>query len=355
MGEAELSGLSEGNHQLISKAWDRAGNMSQRSVNFFIDPTPPLISITFPADGAVVQQTQVVVMGVASDNATSECGLSVSVNGIPVVLEDGGHWLTTISLNEGETKIIEAVATDGSGNSSSYSISISQMANPVNFITVPISLTIYDQSPFPGNGNGVFENNESPAIIPSWANISGFPFYLTGIASNWSGPIGPENYTILNNDANYDTILNHHINNCSDNLNCYQLQITNHQKHMHLDAKLREILANNGVPDGYYDWPIHIGNSFTDVDPTDSSYKEIETLLHYGITAGCDVGKFNCPPPSSPNLTRGAMAIWLARVLAMGEGNVPSYGIIPSTTIPEGIAWGDEFTILWEFKKRDQF
>jgi hypothetical protein len=90
-------------------------------------------------------------------------------------------------------------------------------------------------------------------------------------------------------------------------------------------------------------WELHVGNSFSDVPPPPSPppvptppahvvshatvsgnpfYAKVETLLHNGVTGGCTPTTY-CP---GDPVTRGQMAIFIAKVMAGGGANVPSSG-----------------------------
>ena len=70
-------------------------------------------------------------------------------------------------------------------------------------------------------------------------------------------------------------------------------------------------------------WLLHVGGSFLDVPTTSIFYKTIETMLHTGITGGCTDARHYCP---SDPVTRGAMAIFIAKGIAGGGANVPASG-----------------------------
>jgi hypothetical protein len=69
-------------------------------------------------------------------------------------------------------------------------------------------------------------------------------------------------------------------------------------------------------------WTLHVGDSFTDVPRSEPFYKKIETMLHFGITAGCDTALY-CPNDAVP---RDQMAIFIAKALAGGGEYVPTTG-----------------------------
>ena len=318
--QGSLTGVLDGVHQIYATAQDRAGNASKLTHSLVIDTTSPSIGITYPANGAPLYQEQIIVMGIVTDTFAEECGLFLTVNGNPVEIQLDGQWLTTIYFEQGETtKIIEAIARDGAGNISSDQIAVSYWAPSAPLKLIPISLKV-DPA-----GNGVMETNEEAIVIPSWANVGGIEVKDFAKADNFNGPIDAT-YQIIDKFSSYD-ILNHSINNCASENDCYVLKIINQQS-PHRDAWFDEkFTASQDV----YRWTVHIGNSFDDVrselnDPAYSPfYREIETMLHYGLTSGCELYKY-CP---NSELKRGEMAVFIARALAMGDGNVPWSGIDP--------------------------
>src|SRR6185369_8737622 len=68
----------------------------------------------------------------------------------------------------------------------------------------------------------------------------------------------------------------------------------------------------------------HVGGSFADVPATSAYYRFAETLLHRGVTAGCNADHF-CP---AFILTRAQMAVF---VLLSREGS----GYLPPACAPD--------------------
>jgi hypothetical protein len=93
--------VNEGIYNIGLTAEDLAGNISTASVSFSIDKTPPVIVITAPQNGAVVEESQVLLQGSVDGEAFSE----------------------NRSLLEGENRLTKT-ATDAAGNSSSASVTI---------------------------------------------------------------------------------------------------------------------------------------------------------------------------------------------------------------------------------------
>jgi len=114
---------------------------------------------------------------------------------------------------------------------------------------------------------------------------------------------------------------------------------------VHWDATFTEDLSGAGVtlsgtssPYSYTKaWTLHVGDSFWDVPRSNPFYKKVETLLHHGITNGCAPGAF-CPDGI---LARSEIAVFLARGLAKGGGNIPSSGKVgnmPYSCTPGGVS-----------------
>jgi hypothetical protein len=173
----------------------------------------------------------------------------------------------------------------------------------------PVALKI-DQA-----GNGVFEPGETVVVSPSWRNLTGSPIFLTGLASNFTGPAGPT-YTIADNDAAYGTLAGAATADCaSATTNCYGLNLsTPASRPLHWDASFSESVSSGDAKT----WTLHIGNSFTDVDVNSPHYRFIETLLHNGVTAGYGNRTYR---PDDP-LTRAQAAVFLL-VSKEGAGYTP--------------------------------
>ena len=71
-------------------------------------------------------------------------------------------------------------------------------------------------------------------------------------------------------------------------------------------------------------WLLHVGGSFTDVPPSSAFYRFVETLLHHGVTGGCNATQY-CPASST---TREQMAVFVL-VAKEGAGYLP-----PACTTP---------------------
>jgi hypothetical protein len=86
----------------------------------------------------------------------------------------------------------------------------------------------------------------------------------------------------------------------------------------HWDAQLSERITPDALGQSRI-WPLHIGESFTDVPRTSPFYRSVETTLHKGVTIGCRPGEF-CPADA---VTREQMAVF-ALVGRYGPSYLPS-------------------------------
>ncbi len=179
-------------------------------------------------------------------------------------------------------------------------------------------------------GNGVLEPGELASVQPTWKNTGGAPTLLTGDSSNFIGPSGPT-YDNPDASASYGTIGAGTSVQCSD---CYTVQVTAVDRPAaHWDATIDETAGAATKT-----WTLHVGDELRGRSCAGPPYYPfIETILHNGVTSGCENRSF-CP--NDPTL-RYQMAVF---VLAAKEG--PSYqppictppGTFPDVPCPGGPA-----------------
>jgi hypothetical protein len=172
--------------------------------------------------------------------------------------------------------------------------------------------------------NGVIEPGELVRIEPTWRNRGPGIAKLEGTLSDadFFGPPGP-NYTIFDRIAGYASIFVGSATTCGENPDpCFAVQVSGDRPAPHWDATMRENLSLSGSVDGSQVWTLHIGDSFPDVPRTQPFYKKIETLLHHGITKGCNATQY-CPLTV---VSRDAMAIFIAKGIAGSGEYVPAAG-----------------------------
>ena len=169
-------------------------------------------------------------------------------------------------------------------------------------------------------GDGVLEPGESVVVTPSWKSTNG-TVTLFSSAGNFTGPGSPPPYSIFDSTADYGSVGASAVDCASATGDCFglSLAVPASRPSQHWDASFDETTSAGLVKH----WKLHIGNSFTDVTSGMPFYKEIETLFHYGLTAGCGGGAY-CP---NMNIPRWQMAIMLTRVLV---GAPPVIGSLPA-------------------------
>jgi S-layer family protein len=179
-------------------------------------------------------------------------------------------------------------------------------------------------------GNGVLEPGEAREIRPTWRNATGGAQLLTTVLSSPGGPPGgvPQ---ILDPAGAYGTVADGLTVECTG---CPVVAIPapSPRPAVHWDASVVETVVPD-VQGQQKTWTIHVGNSFADVPPTNPFYRFIETLLHLGVTGGCNAIGY-CPGAST---TREQMAVF---VLVAREGGwfvppacaTPMFGDVPASS-----------------------
>jgi S-layer homology domain len=176
------------------------------------------------------------------------------------------------------------------------------------------------------NLNGVLEAEELVAVAPAWNNNSGADLVLTGTASDFTGPAGPE-YLLMDAAADYGTIPGDATNDCTVTGDCLTVGVSGARPTAHWDATFEEALSSGATKT----WTLHVGESFLDVPVAHQFYAFIENIFHNGITGGCGGGNF-CPNNS---VTRGQMAVFLLKS-EHGSDYVPPpcSGTFPDVSCP---------------------
>ncbi|UCD84959.1 MAG: VCBS repeat-containing protein, partial [Deltaproteobacteria bacterium] len=145
--------LSEGPQTITAQAWDTANNLDIDSINITIDINDPLVAITSPTDGALINTDTVVVLGTATDPGS---GISqVTVNGQSTDYNPGSStWSITLTgLTEGPLTLI-ANAVDNYGRSTD---------------SAPVTITIDYTSPL----ISITSPGEGEIITTNWLMVTG--------------------------------------------------------------------------------------------------------------------------------------------------------------------------------------
>ena len=164
-----------------------------------------------------------------------------------------------------------------------------------------------------GSGNGILEVGETASVSPTWTNTGFNAVALTGTGSAFTGP-GVATYTLTDGAAAYGDIAAGASAACTD---CYAVTIDAATRPVtHWDATLTETVDPSST---VKTWTLHVGGSYADVPSASPFYPSVETVLHFGVTAGCGDGTTFCPTDS---VTRQQMAVFLLKSLE-GTGYVP--------------------------------
>ena len=111
-----------------------AGNVTTTNViitlDFSGDTNPPVITVTWPQDGAQISGTNFTLRGVLDDETAQITALTVDTNGVTnivsgVVERNGTFWLEDLPLNPG-TNLVAVTATDAAGNASVTNLTLFQ-------------------------------------------------------------------------------------------------------------------------------------------------------------------------------------------------------------------------------------
>jgi hypothetical protein len=170
--------------------------------------------------------------------------------------------------------------------------------------------------------NGILEPGETVLVEPGWRNRSATGQTFTGSAPSLTGPAGAT-YGLDDATADYGTVAAGASANCFDATgDCYEVTVSNPavRPATHWDALLQENLSA-ATPKT---WPLHVGESFTDVPPTQLFYRRIEAVLHAGITTGCTTTTY-CP---GDPVTRSQMSLFLGRGVAGSGPAMPTSGTV---------------------------
>jgi CSLREA domain-containing protein len=185
--------------------------------------------------------------------------------------------------------------------------SVTSPPHPLSVVTCALTPVRLDVDRF---GNGIFEPQETTARIePRYRNDAGSPLAVTGTAS--LGGAAGATYALPYPDADYGSVSPGQVTDCfgASGL-CYIAEIAGTRPQTHWDASFIETLST-GDPARH--WLLHLGATFTDVPPSDTFYRFVETLTHHSVTGGCTEWTF-CPVAPT---TREQMAVF---VLIAREG-----------------------------------
>lgn len=110
--------LSDGNHTISVNASDNDGNSAtERTVTFYVDATPPELSIASPTNNLVTNESEITVAGTTKDVASGIERVTVKVNAgteKEIEVNSDGSFSSVITLTEGaNTIVIKSYDTGG--------------------------------------------------------------------------------------------------------------------------------------------------------------------------------------------------------------------------------------------------
>lgn len=121
--------LVEGLNVLTAVATNAGGVVSTATVQVTLDTTPPHITVDSPLDGATTTAAAVTVTGLANDiviGTVNAQDVQVTVNGLSAQVANRTYAAVDVPLTLGKN-IIQAIARDHAGNSSSTSIAVTRV------------------------------------------------------------------------------------------------------------------------------------------------------------------------------------------------------------------------------------
>lgn len=110
--------LNDGMNSLSLSVSDNDGNESDEStVTFVVSTKAPTLEITSPMEGVITNGSVISIVGSTAADIQGVGISSVTVNDVPITVEDDGTFEYEYVLSEGENTIT-IIATDAAGNSS---------------------------------------------------------------------------------------------------------------------------------------------------------------------------------------------------------------------------------------------
>jgi hypothetical protein len=191
------------NQKVTGTATDAIGDTATASVTINLDQTPPLVSITSPADGSVSSSANIVVSGLASDGLS---GLAtVSCNGTAATIS-GGNFTCPLQITQGSLAVT-VTASDVAGNNATASIT-ANLQGPKVTITSPAPLALFNAKSITVTGtvddpaatlvvNGVSAANNAGAFTAQGVVLREGNNVVTATATNAGGAVGSAGVSVI--------------------------------------------------------------------------------------------------------------------------------------------------------------
>ncbi len=193
---------TEGEQWVSEIAVDNAGNEAIIRVLIPLDKTPPVVNIASPADGALVSQAEITVIGQAYDTASS---VTLTINGNAVTLQTDGNFSQPVTLLVG-SNILTVLATDSAGNVTESYLSVTLESNQPP-VAVSLALAFQEDT----SSNFALSANDPDGDVLSYQILTQ-PLHgvLSGIVPNLvytpnTDFRGTDSFTYLVNDGTVDS------------------------------------------------------------------------------------------------------------------------------------------------------
>ena len=191
------------NQTITGTATDAVGQTATASATINLDQTPPLVSITAPADGSISASANIAVSGLASDGLS---GLAtITCNSTPATISSG-TFSCSLQITQGSLAI-SVQATDVAGNSASASIT-ANLQGPKLTITSPAPLDLFPTSTISVTGtvddpaavitvNGVQANNAGGTFTADGVALREGNNLITATGTNAGGAAGTASVNVI--------------------------------------------------------------------------------------------------------------------------------------------------------------
>lgn len=108
--------MADGPHTILVMASDYDGNIANSAgSSIVVDTVPPVLTVTSPEDNLVTNVSTITVSGTTNDVTSGP--VTLTVNNVPVDVEEDGAFTYEFTLTEGDNTIT-IVATDSAGKQS---------------------------------------------------------------------------------------------------------------------------------------------------------------------------------------------------------------------------------------------
>lgn len=133
--------LSDGNHTVSINASDNDGNSAtERTVTFYVDATPPELSVNYPVNNFVTNETEITVAGTTRDITSGIEKVTVKVNAgteKEIEVDSNGNFSGSISISEGaNTIVIKSYDTGGLSSSVTRIVTLDTQAPVIEDIII---------------------------------------------------------------------------------------------------------------------------------------------------------------------------------------------------------------------------